>query len=50
MLALLAALCFLADLLGLSLGDVELTVLGWLFVALHLAFGAGAPLVFWRKG
>jgi hypothetical protein len=48
-LALLAALCFLAELLGLKLGSVDLVVLGLFFVALHLAIGIGAPLVFWRR-
>jgi hypothetical protein len=46
MFALLAALCFLAMLLKLHLGGVDLEVLGWFFVALHLLLGV--PLVFWR--
>jgi hypothetical protein len=39
MFAIIAALCFLGALLKLSLGSVDLVVLGWLFVALHLALG-----------
>lgn len=49
MLALLAALCFLAELLKLSLGSVDLVVLGLFFTALHLAIGMGASLAFWRR-
>ena len=40
MLALIAALCFLLALLKVTIGTVDLTVLGLFFVALHLAFGA----------
>jgi hypothetical protein len=46
MFALLAFLCFLADLLGLSIG-IPLVTLGLLFIAAHLMFGV--PLVFWRS-
>jgi len=39
MLALIAALCFLLSLLGVTLGTVNLITLGLFFLALHLAFG-----------
>jgi len=38
-LALIGAICFLASLLGVTLGNVNLITLGLLFVALHLAVG-----------
>lgn len=38
-LAWLAAICFLAELLGVSLGTVNLITLGLFFIALHLAIG-----------
>ena len=44
MLALLAALCFLAELLHLSLGNVDLVVLGLFFIALHLVVPVPVPL------
>lgn len=39
MFALLAAICFIAVLLGGSLGSIDLTVLGFFFIALHLLLG-----------
>ncbi len=39
MLALIGATCFLASLLGITLGNVNLITLGLLFLALHLAVG-----------
>lgn len=49
MLAVIAAICFLLALLKLSIG-IDLTVLGFLFIAIHLAWGWGAPLVAARRG
>lgn len=43
MLAILAALCFLLALLKVTIGTVDLTVLGLFFLALHLAFGSYLP-------
>lgn len=42
--ALIAAVIFLLDLLGVRLGSVDMTVLGLLFVALALAWGLVLPL------
>ena len=39
MLALIAAFVFLLRLLGVTLGTVDLVVLGLFFLALHLAIG-----------
>lgn len=39
MLALIGAVCFLASLLGVTLGAVNLITLGLFFVALYLAIG-----------
>jgi hypothetical protein len=50
MLALIAALCFLADLLDLDLGGVDLVVLGLFFVALHLVVPVPVPLPWPRRG
>jgi hypothetical protein len=49
MFAALAALCFLAELLHLHLGSVDLTVLGLFFVSLALVF-SGAPILPWKHG
>jgi len=38
-LALIGAVCFLAALLGVTLGSVNLITLGLFFTALHLAIG-----------
>ena len=43
MFAIIAALVFLLQLLGVGLGPVNLTALGLFFVALHLALGVGVP-------
>lgn len=40
MFALLALLCFILALFHVALGSVDLVVLGFCFVALHLAFGS----------
>jgi hypothetical protein len=47
MLALIAALCFLLRLLSVTLGTVDLVVLGLFFVALHLAIGGVVAARFW---
>jgi hypothetical protein len=44
MFALIAAIVFLLELLGLRLGSIDLTLLGLLFAALQLAFGTGVPI------
>ena len=41
MLALLALICFLLVLFHVSLESIDLTVLGFVFIAAHLAFGGG---------
>ena len=43
MLAIIATLVFLADLIGLEFDNVNMTTLGLLFVAAHLAFGSYVP-------
>lgn len=43
MFAILAAVIFFLQLIGLALGPINLTTLGLLFVALHLAIGVGIP-------
>lgn len=40
MFAVAAAICFLLVLLKVSVGSVDLTVLGFLFIACHLIFGS----------
>lgn len=46
MFALIAFVCFLAELLSVDIG-VPLVTLGLMFIALHLVLGV--PVVFWRK-
>jgi len=46
MFALLALICFVLALFGVALGHVNLVVLGFCFIALHLLFGVGIP---WRR-
>lgn len=47
MFALLALLCFVLALFDVALGSIDLVVLGFCFIALHLLFGLG--LTFWRN-
>jgi hypothetical protein len=47
MLALIAALVFLLRLLGVSIGTVDLVVLGLFLLALHVAVGGYIPVRFW---
>jgi len=49
MFAIIAAVVFLLELLGVHLGDVNMTVLGLFFVALALAFGGFTPWVVRRS-
>jgi len=49
MLAIIAALVFLLRLLGVTLGTVDLVVLGLFFLALHLAFEGYIPTP-WHRG
>lgn len=49
MFAWLAALCFFLKLLGVTLGNVDLVVLGFLFIALHLAIGYVGPTLPWTR-
>lgn len=49
MFAILALICFVLALFHVSLGSVDLTVLGFCFVALHLAFGTVLALPSWRR-
>lgn len=48
MFAVAALLCFVLDLFHVALGSVDLAVLGFCFVALHLIFSAQLSLP-WRK-
>lgn len=48
MFAVIAAICFLLALLKVTLG-IDLVILGFLFIAVHLAWGWGAPLVAARR-
>lgn len=43
MFALLALIAFVLALFGVHLGSLDLVILGWCFVALHLLFGVGIP-------
>ena len=43
MLAILAAVCFFLALINVHIGSISLVILGFIFVALHLAF----PVVWW---
>ena len=47
MFALLALLCFVLALFDVTIGSIDLGVLGFCFIALHLLFGLG--LTPWRK-
>lgn len=53
MFALLALLCFVLALFHAHLGDIDLVILGFVFISLALLFGAwpigGGPLP-WRRG
>jgi hypothetical protein len=46
-LAVLAMICFILALFGATLGAVDLVILGFVFVAAHLAFGIS--LTPWRR-
>lgn len=46
MFALLALICFVLALFGVHIGAINLVILGWCFIALHLLFGIGIP---WRR-
>ena len=50
MFAVAAAICFLMVLLKVSLGSVDLTVLGLLFIACHLIFGSIVSIPTYRHG
>lgn len=45
MFALLALLCFVLALFHVHIGDIDLVILGLVFVAAHLLFGVGIPWV-----
>lgn len=47
MFALLALLCFVLALFNVTIGTIDLVVLGFCFIALHLMFGLG--LTPWRR-
>lgn len=50
MFALVALICFILALFGVHLGSINLLVLGFCFVALHLMVGWGIPWGRWRGG
>jgi len=45
MFALLALICFILDLFKVTLGNINLVVLGLAFIAMHLIFGG-----VWNRG
>jgi hypothetical protein len=47
MFALIALLCFVLALFRVSIGEIDLVVLGFVFVALHLMWAV--PLAVWRR-
>jgi len=49
MFAILALLCFVLALFHVALGSIDLTILGFCFIALHVAFGSVLPLPTWRR-
>ena len=49
MFAIIALLCFVLALFKVSLGSVDLVVLGLIFITLHLIFGAVIPWGPWRN-
>lgn len=48
MLALPALICFMLALFHVAVGNIDLVVLGFAFVAAHLLFGIGFPS--WPRG
>jgi hypothetical protein len=49
MFAIIALICFVLALFHVVLGSVDLVVLGFCFIALHLIFGAVIALPNWRR-
>lgn len=49
MFAVIALICFILALFHVTLGSVDLMVLGFCFVAAHLAFGTIITLPNWRR-
>ena len=49
MFAILALLCFVLALFHVALGSIDLTILGFCFISLHLLFGAIITLPNWRR-
>lgn len=47
MLALVALICFVLALFHVSLGSIDLVILGFCFIAAHLMFGWSFP---WGRG
>jgi hypothetical protein len=50
MFALIAAIIFFLELLGVKLGHVDMTVLGLLAIAIHLALTTYGPATWWGRG
>lgn len=50
MFALVALICFILALFHVALGSIDLVILGFCFVALHLMVGIGIPWGRWRGG
>jgi hypothetical protein len=46
--ALVALICFVLALFHVHIGQVDLVILGFVFVALHLMVGWGIPWSRWR--
>lgn len=49
MFALLALLCFILKLFKANLGDIDLVILGFVFIAAHLAFGSIVTVPTYRR-
>ena len=48
MFALVALICFILALFRVELGRIDLVILGFVFIALHLMFSIGIPTP-WRR-
>lgn len=49
MFAAFGAVCFFLRLINVHLGSVDLVVLGWLFLAVHFAFGSPVVVPAFRR-
>jgi hypothetical protein len=49
MFALVAFVCFILALFKVAIGTVDLTILGFCFIALHLLWTVPLPMPAWRR-